>query len=301
MLLGDIRPRDIRAVLDAAVVAGKKQQTVGHIRATIFRVLKRACEDEIIPSNPAALTKTPNLRETKRDRAILADDEIAQFFGCEDVDMEIRVMGLVARCEGGMRTRDVTAWDWTMIDRGLFASCTIPRTKTRDPQRLDIPGVLQVPLRRWWVKQGCPASGPVFPVTKGKRKGEARKERGVSFAKRLRRALRVAGIDRPELFEGTIFSQRVDFHSFRRAFSTALADAGVNAQRAQHLTGHADPRAHARYVMRSKTMQAIPAAALPRLVPNWSLRPEAPGAAPKSSMIPERDTRFELATLSLGS
>jgi hypothetical protein len=31
------------------------------------------------------------------------------FFACDDVDLEIRLMGLVARCEGGMRTRDVTA------------------------------------------------------------------------------------------------------------------------------------------------------------------------------------------------
>jgi hypothetical protein len=57
----------------------------------------------------------------------------------------------------------------------------------------------------------------------------------------------------------------VDFHSFRRAFNTALAEVGVNVQRAMHLASHSDPRVHARYVMRTAAMRAIPAEALPRL------------------------------------
>ena len=57
------------------------------------------------------------------------------------------------------------------------------------PQRLDIPDVLQAPLRAWWTTQDRPTSGPVFPMTRGPRKGEARIERGVSFADRRRRAL----------------------------------------------------------------------------------------------------------------
>ena len=60
-------------------------------------------------------------------------------------------------------------------------------------------------------------------------------------------------------------TQRVDFHSFRRAFNTALAEADVNVQRAMHLAGHSDPRVHASYVMSTKRMQQIPAAALPQL------------------------------------
>ncbi len=57
----------------------------------------------------------------------------------------------------------------------------------------------------------------------------------------------------------------MDFHSFRRAFSTALADAGVNAQQAMKLTGHADPRAHTRYIMNKDQPRTIPEAALPQL------------------------------------
>ena len=55
----------------------------------------------------------------------------------------------------------------------------------------------------------------------------------------------------------------VDFHSFRRAFNTALAEAGVNVQHAMHLASHSDAKVHSRYVMSTKAMRTIPDAALP--------------------------------------
>ena len=91
----------------------------------------------------------------------------------------------------------------------------------------------------------------------------------------------------------------IDFHSFRRAFSTALAELDVSAQRAMHLAGHSDLRAHARYVMESEAMKLIPVGALPDL--------EAARIVLESSGVSttlaksERDTGFEPATLSLGS
>src|SRR4029077_15963719 len=68
----------------------------------------------------------------------------------------------------------------------------------------------------------------------------------------------------PLYFE-TATSLPVDFHSFRRAFNTALAGAGVNMQRAMHLAGHSDAKTHGLYVMRSPEMRSTPDAALPRL------------------------------------
>jgi integrase-like protein len=110
--------------------------------------------------------------------------------------------------------------------------------------------------------------------------------RGVSFADRLRRPLLLAGVKRhpcaqpdvratekvaccPELasdpvYKETGWSLPVDFHSFRRAFSTGLAEAGVNAQQAMQLAGHADTRAHSLYVMEIEKLTSIPAAALPQ-------------------------------------
>jgi hypothetical protein len=60
----------------------------------------------------------------------------------------------------------------------------------------------------------------------------------------------------------------------RRAFASALAEAGVNVQHAMRLSAHSDAKVHARYVMNTQAMRTIPAAALPSL-PLGGL-PEAP-------------------------
>jgi hypothetical protein len=69
------------------------------------------------------------------------------------------------------------------------------------------------------------------------------------------------------LFTETTTTLPVDFHSFRRAFNTALATAGVNVQQAMHLAHHSDEKVHQRYVMNTPEMRRIPQAALPQLPP----------------------------------
>ena len=66
-----------------------------------------------------------------------------------------------------------------------------------------------------------------------------------------------------ELFKET--PHTVDFHSWRRAYSQALADADVNAQQATALAGHASLAAHQRYLQNASKMRSLPEAALPRI------------------------------------
>jgi hypothetical protein len=193
-------------------------------------------------------------------------------------------------------TGDLHAWDWTMIDLVHFAQCTVARSKTKTPQVLEVPEVLRPFLRAWWARAGCPTSGPVFPVRKGRTAGGFKAPQN-SYAGRLRRDLFQAGVYRmppvevtatkpgtrtdlgrhatgtklapnpsDPLYYETATTLPVDFHSFRRAFNTALAGANVNVQRAMHLAGHSDAKTHMKYVMRSPEMRAIPAEALPRVV-----------------------------------
>ena len=207
------------------------------------------------------------------------------------------MLALVARCEGGMRTSDLHAWDWTHLDLDGFAFCTVPRSKTAAPDVLEIPDVLRPFLRSWWERAGSPIAGPVFPVRKGKRAGE-RRAAHASHAKALRRDLARACVfrlppvvtrrprpgqrtdlgkrsaetmpapnPRDPLYFETPISLPVDFHSFRRAYNTALAAAGVNVQKAMKLAGHSNAATHMRYVMNAPEMRAIPAAALPQLPP----------------------------------
>jgi integrase len=276
-----------------------RRRTVSHVLGAMKRLFAAAIEDELIEQNPAGDVKLPKLRGADREitkpRMILTDEEIAQFLAHEAVDLELKMLSIVARCEGGMRTSDLHAWEWTMLDLESFAWCAIPRSKTAAPETLDVPPMLRPFLRSWWERAGRPSTGPVFPVRHGERAGE-RKAPTNSYAKRLRRDLARAGVFRlppiqvpattrgtrtdlgrtaagtrpapnphdPLYFESAT-SMPVDFHSFRRAFNTALAAAGVNVQKAMKLAGHSNAATHMRYVMQAPEMRAIPDAALPRL------------------------------------
>jgi len=307
MPLGDVRPSHVRSILDEAAAKGRRRATVGEIRGVLHRLFRAAVEVELVEHNPVTPVRTPKLREVRKERCILTDDEFLRFVACSEVGLEIRMLSLVARCEGGMRTGDLHTWDWTMIDRVHFAECFIPRAKTKTPQALAIPDVLAPFVRAWWERAGRPESGPVFPVRIGARAGQA-KSASNSYAKRLRRDLFRAGVyrmtpievpatskgtrtdkgksapgtklapnPRDPLYFETAATLPVDFHSFRRAFSSALADAGVNVQHAMRLASHSDPRVHARYVMNTAAMRHIPEAAVPRL-PSMALV-EAPKAS----------------------
>ena len=123
---------------------------------------------------------------------------------------------------------------------------------------------------------------------------------GTSYAQRLRRELWRMGIRDHAIHNDTPTSKRVDWHSFRRAFATSLAEAGVNEQRAMRLAAHSDSKVHARYVQETQAMQTIPDAAvpmlpasLPRLDTAVSERSEV---ADGTSVISARPVRFELTT-----
>jgi integrase len=68
----------------------------------------------------------------------------------------------------------------------------------------------------------------------------------------------------------------LDFHSFRRAYNTALAGANMNVQIAMRLAGHRSASTHMRYMLFTDELSAL-AQALPVLlkappVPKLDLR-----------------------------
>lgn len=271
LALSAVKPANVRAVLDAAIAKGLRRNTVAHLRALLHRLFRAAFVDELIRENPVDRAPMPRMRETRKERCVLTDAEFAQYMASPAGTLELKLMALVARIEGGMRTSDVIRWDWSHLDRVHFAECIIPRSKTGAPQALAIPPVVGEAMRMRWERAGRPETGPVFPVQRGPRLGEMRATRGVSFARRLRRDLLRAGVRRHEdaardpLYVETATTLPVDFHSFRRAFASALADAGVNVQTAMRLASHSDEKVHMRYVGRTAAMRQIPEAAIPRL------------------------------------
>jgi integrase len=213
--------------------------------------------------------------------------------------LERQIMSVVARCFGGVRTGDEHSirWESFDIEGGRFAWGYAPRQKTKRPQRLAVPEYLRPFLKLWWQLAGKPETGLVFPVRRGERAGQQRKSS--SHAHDFRRDLqRAFGLKVPrwvertrtngrkltevkwepaakkewarpmtrrerELFEETAETLPVDFHSWRRAYNQALAEAGVTLQQAQGLAGHASLDAHALYLASAETTRHMPAGALP--------------------------------------
>lgn len=304
----EVRAADISAVLDRAADAGKSHKTLTHIRAAANTVFDSLWRDELIAENPVVRVRVPKRAKDRRERAVLTDAELAMYVAWQHPEkryrkavLERQVMSIMSRTFGGVRAGDLHALEWTALDTegGAFAHGWAPRVKTTRPQKLEIPEVLRPFIRQWWRLAGEPLTGLVFPALRlgvkrrkaGENVGEGAKV-GVSHAKALRRDLQRAFADAArrgvpdapapdsarwrELFEHTKQTKRVDFHSWRRAYNQALADADVNAQQAAALAGHADLGAHMRYLNNTSKMRSVPDAALPTLIESSPSRPIPP-------------------------
>jgi integrase len=286
--LGEVTAADIRGVVadcaDGKILPVKRKhqkaepkrysrQSIAHIRAVAFRLFDAAWRDELIPENRVARVSLPELEEERKVRAVLTDEEIGQLVAHPEVDAEIKLLLLLSRTVGGIRSGDLNRLDWTAFSPG-FETCTLVRRKTRRkkpmPTTFEVPSGIRPFIAAWCARNGSPDAGPVFPVRKGPRAGKAKKASNMSYADRLRRALVAAGVTRHELHHETATTRPCDFHSTRRGFSQALARIGMNAQGAAELTGHADLKTHALYLA-SSTVKVLPSAAVPTLDPGLAL------------------------------
>ena len=301
-----------------AGLARQSVQHLRQRMANVFEALRREGAVTTNPVREASMPKFG--KQVRRERAVLTDHELAVYLSWEhplerfqEAARERQVMACVSRMFGGLRTGDLHALRWEAFDTegGSFATGYAPRQKTKRPQLLEVPETLRPFLRDWWERAGRPSKGLVFPVRRigkrGDRVGDQR--RGVShadaFRRDLRRAFRAApeGVAVPqgpaldaetdeygpdsdgdkrwrELFTETDYTLPVDFHSWRRAYVQALADADVNAQQAAALAGHADLGAHMRYLFNASKARRLPDSALPTL--DVVSEKHLPKAAPSS-------------------
>jgi|GEM_PF-466963 len=303
---------DVRDILKALADERASKETCLKIRNDISSVLGDLWRTDMLPANVCAKVRIPgNATVDKRERAVLADDELVGYLAWSHPNekkqkavLERQTMACVSRMFGGLRLGDLKAirWEAFTIDQGRFPVGRVPREKTERDQLLEVPDMLRPILRDWWERAGRPSHGVLFPVRRGERAGEQRK--AGSPAKALRRDLaRAFGIERPiaipytrgngrpdihhrweaardmtprerELLTETEFTKPVDFHSFRRAFKQGLADAGVELQTAMMLSGANDAKAHQRYLANTSKARQIPVAALPELSIGYAQLPQ---------------------------
>lgn len=274
LLVTEVRKRHIvellaRVARTKGVKTGKPlaRESVAHVRRLLSRFFAELENAEEIDASPVRGAKMPAMRDDERPRTALTEDEYNLLLACPENDVEIKVLVLTARMLGGARARECLHWDWSMIDVVDFRTCKLKRAKTNRTQDLNFPEVLRPFLQAWWRMCGEPTSGPVFPVSRGKRKGEQR-GRGNGLAKRFRRAIERAHAwkgtpARREVLFDTPYSRRTDFHTLRRDFVGGLARAGTNMQSAMALASHSDADVHRRYLIDAE--RTIPPASLPTI------------------------------------
>jgi hypothetical protein len=56
-----------------------RRETGVKVRGVMHRLFRAAQEDDLIEHNPVTPVRTPKMREVKKERAILTDDEFARF------------------------------------------------------------------------------------------------------------------------------------------------------------------------------------------------------------------------------
>ena len=178
MTLKEIKPVNVRSVLHASIEHGHRRRTVVKVRAVLVRVMRRAWKTSSSSRTPSPVCACPRwLRRICLPREILTDEEFSTFMGSPSADVELKILSLTARAEGGMHTGDLTHCTWAALDLERFETCTIPRMKKGKPQALEIAVVLRPFLRVWWGRQGSPATGPVFPVRRSPHVGQGRLRR----------------------------------------------------------------------------------------------------------------------------
>lgn len=267
MPVGKVKPGHCTSVLEHVAGLGRSSTTIGHMRGDLIFVFGRLLKEEAVTRNPARgeLVDTPPGTDDPRPRVLLRDEEFATLVNAPTTPAQLRMMAIVSRAFGGMRTSDLRAWMWEHVDTTTWGWADVPRPKTdkksrrKTPpgvreyllERLELPPPVAAELGLWHAAAGHPTSGPVFTFPPSRK----------SYAADLRAALAAAGVDRHELHHHTERTKRVDFHSFRRAWSTAIGAAGLNAQMAMKVTGHRQMSTHMRYV-RPEVLQ-VPASAIP--------------------------------------
>jgi integrase len=178
---------------------------------------------ELIPVSPLPRGFLPKVTRT-RATAWLYPAEESQLLACEHVPLGRRVLyGFLAR--EGLRCGEALALGWAELDlkRGAVRLDT---NKTDDPRAWALaPGVVDA-LERWRSHANAGAE-LVFQVP-----NEAR------LADAFRADLKLAGIDRPELFERSPTRRPIRVHDLRATFVTLSLAAGRSETWVADRTGH---------------------------------------------------------------
>ena len=232
---------DVVAFRDKLGSVGLAARTVNQTVKLLRGIYAEAVEQGHLGRNP--FVGVDALREDAEDvkREPFTAGEVASLLDAAEGDWH----GLIVlAATTGLRLMDAARLTWRALDlqEGLV------RVKTaKTGAQLTLP--IHSEFKKWLSKQprGIGAA-PVFPTLANKA-GAGKSGLSSIFKRLMNRAGVSAGVARQtdDKSRGRTTSRK-SFHSLRHFAATALAAAGVRAEVARQITGHADAQQHANYV-----------------------------------------------------
>jgi integrase len=214
---------------------------------------------------PDVVTGIPFGKRPMTLPAVLSRDEVLQFFAAFPTDPDRLMVRTTYAC--GLRIGEVVRLRVPDVDsrRGLLL---VRQGKGRKDRQVPLsPQLLEEPRAYW---RRCRPRDWLFPGA------GAQGHRSITaLQRRVARAVRALG-----------WSKRVSLHTLRHSYATHLLEAGVDVVTLQHLLGHRDLQATARYLhVSTRHLQRVPSP-LDTLVAT----PRAPagaGAGPATAWVAE--------------
>tara|TARA_B100001750_G_scaffold82490_1_gene65408 strand:- start:2575 stop:3933 length:1359 start_codon:yes stop_codon:yes gene_type:complete len=215
----------------AALPNELKPATRWQVAQVIHRVLSLAVYPaRLIESSPLPKGFMPN-KDDDKAFSFLYPGEDEMLMGTTTVPLAMRVYwGFLAR--EGMRAGEAVRLTWADLDL-VRGAVRLDENKTGDPRAWALdPGVTRA-LRRYHQMVGAGAGDLVFLDPEGKPLDSKRNQ-----VRPFRRALKEAGVDRPELFERNDRRVPIRVHDLRATFITISLANGKTETWVADRTGH---------------------------------------------------------------
>jgi integrase len=233
-----VRRRDVEAMRDRVLRAGRSKQTAVHVMNLASRLLKWAVGQELVgPVDPFAGVDRPSLAHTE-SVDFLDAAEVPRLLAHAEEHGPPLVYSMIGTCiYAGLRRGELAGLRWRDID---FAAgrLTVARSYRRLPKggkirHLGLHPELARVLRQW--RERCPETpeGLVFPIP------------GKGGYRMLNRA-ELLGL--PELLrEARCHTPDKPWHALRHTFAAHAVMAGVSLYTVKELLGHASIEMTQRY------------------------------------------------------
>ena len=255
--LGAISTKDIATFRDAEVASGKNPNTVRYLIKHLRIPFNAARRQGLLTHNPAesvelpADTKTDDGTEASRDPFNLQQIRALMSAAvAKEKDKPVFKFGeewrgaILCAYYIGARLQDVANLTWDAVD---LPSKIITYRARKTGKRVAVP--IHPELESYLIELPALDSGKAFVFQKlaGQRTG-GRSGLSMTFSRIMVRAHIASGVvyARKDGGQGRTV-RRLTFHSLRHSFNSALANAGVNQEIRQKLTGQESPEMNKRY------------------------------------------------------